>query len=420
MVFSITSLLILSLSISSIFLFVKDTFTAKASIIVEVKNASSEYQQLILSQNLVSTLKELAYTDVIYNEIRSSLGIEISNSELKDMIRVESITGAIIIDFYVNSNNPSLAKDIAESLVVSLTDFGNSYFISDSIQVLDFPYLPIHPDGPNKVLYIGASVIGALLFSFSIALVSGLVEKKILTKDDVELITDTPIIGSLLNYKYTRNKALTYGNHQIITNLLPESPISEEYYRIKSCIDLSTYSLDQKVISITSPIPGEGKTLIALNLASMYAKAEVKTILLDLNMYKQNISKALKIKSKTGILDSFSNKTIIDEHIKKENDFLDVLTFGDHTDEATDILLSNRFKDLLYYLKTKYDKVIIDTPALSHSHDGMIISLASDLTVLAVRSGVTEFSVLKKSISDLEDYNVNLVGIVLSNVNKYY
>lgn len=203
-------------------------------------------------------------------------------------------------------------------------------------------------------------------------------------------------------------------DYKAITSTNPHSPISEQYRKLRTAIDFSTFDKELKVLSLTSTFPGEGKTITCTNLATVYAQTKQKTLLIDMDLRKPKIHRVFNLSNKDGMSDFIINEHPIEKNIDKINDYLDVLVSGSKVPFPIEILVAGKMKEMINYLKTKYDKIIIDTPPLTSVADSTIISNFCDGTIFVVASRHTNGDIANEVLKQLKDTGANIVGGVLT------
>ncbi len=215
------------------------------------------------------------------------------------------------------------------------------------------------------------------------------------------------------------NKKLeTQLGYNIISEAEPLSVISEQYRKLRTNIEYSSFNEEFKIINITSTFKSEGKSVTALNLGAVYAQSGMKTLLIDMDVRRPKIHRAFKLSNTMGLTNIVTedlNPTDVIQHV---NDYLDVLPSGEKLPFPSEFLMSKKLQALLDDLKTKYDRIIIDTPPLTAVADASIISNIVDGTLLVVGSRRTNLENAKGAISQLKDNGGNILGAVLTRIRK--
>ena len=188
---------------------------------------------------------------------------------------------------------------------------------------------------------------------------------------------------------------------------------------------------DKKVILVTSCIPGEGKTDIAISLAQSIAEMGKSVILVDADIRKSVMASRLKVSSADKGLSHFlSGQCTLAEAIVATNvPKMHLILSGPETPNPTELLESRRFQGMLESMRGVYDYVIIDCPPLGLVIDAAIVGRHSDGAVIVVEAGKTKYRLVQNVKEKLENSGVSILGVVLNKVerknqkgyyNKYY
>ena len=216
----------------------------------------------------------------------------------------------------------------------------------------------------------------------------------------------------------TNAKLFVSGEYRVISSREPHSTVSEQYRKLRTNIDYSSFNDELKVINLTSSVPGEGKTVTALNLATVYSQSEIKTLVIDMDLRKPKIHRAFNISNSIGLAQTVINDMALEKTIYKASEFLHVLPAGDKLPFPSEFLLSKKLHALIETLKEKYDKIIIDCPPMTAVTDASIISKFSDGTALVIASRKTSADVASSVVKNLKENGANMIGAILTRVQK--
>ncbi len=206
--------------------------------------------------------------------------------------------------------------------------------------------------------------------------------------------------------------------YKVISSREPLSTIAEQYRKLRTNIDYSTFNDDLKVINLTSSFPGEGKTVTALNLATVYSQSEIKTLIIDMDLRKPKIHRAFTISNSVGLAQIVIKGTPHKEVIHKATEYLHVLPAGEKLPFPAEFLMSKKLKAFIEKLREEYDKIIIDCPPMTAVADASIISKFSDGTALVVGSRKTNVDVAQSVVKTLKENGANMIGGILTRVQK--
>ncbi len=207
-------------------------------------------------------------------------------------------------------------------------------------------------------------------------------------------------------------------NPYLVTATNPDSPVSEEYRKLKSMVVKLTKMDDfNNTILITSSLGGEGKSITALNLAITLAHEYDHTVLLvDVDFRQPSINKYLNIEADIGLGDCLLENRDLSEAIIKTNiGKLSILPAGKHITNPVEILLSDRMKEIMYELKERYTDryVILDAPPVLPFAETHHLASLVDGVIFVIKEGHAPLKSINESINLLKDSKI--LGIVYNN-----
>ncbi len=218
------------------------------------------------------------------------------------------------------------------------------------------------------------------------------------------------------------NRFIKNNNHNkpyhIISMNAPDSAIAEQYRKLHTNIDYSSFNKELKIINLTSSFPGEGKTVTVLNLAVVYSQANQKTLIIDMDLRKPKIHRAFNLSNTQGLTSVAIHGKDKSSVIQQISENLHVLPAGDKMPFPVEFLTSKQLQNVITELKGEYDKIIIDCPPMTAVTDASVISKLTDGTILIVTSRKTNEDVAKTVLKTLKDNGANVIGSVLTKVHR--
>lgn len=260
--------------------------------------------------------------------------------------------------------------------------------------------------GPNnKLNYVMAIIFGLglpLIYIFFIVLL----DNKINTPEDIERLTQIPLIGVVGKSKR--------GDKAILEQ--PSSLISESFRNIRTSLQFVFRNKNiegSKTILVTSSVSGEGKTFTAINMASVLALSGKKTVLLGLDLRRPKIHKTFDIDKEKGISNFISGNLPYSELIQSSSyTNLDIITSGTIPPNPSELLIGEQMDNFMQKLKQDYDFIILDTPPIGLVSDALNIINYADATIYLIRQHYTKkgmLGLINTKIQKGEIHNVNLV-----------
>ena len=174
-----------------------------------------------------------------------------------------------------------------------------------------------------------------------------------------------------------------------------------------------------RVINITSPIRGEGKSTVSINLAYTFAATKSRVLLIDMDLRLPSIAKKLNIEVKVGLTDyligSATKKDIIYSVEKYDN--WDVIFAGSIPPTPAELIGSDNMRNFIQTMKKSYDFIIIDLPPVNIVSDALVAKDIGDGYVVTIREGYSDKHSLADCIRQLDFLNCNILGFVMTDSN---
>lgn len=201
-------------------------------------------------------------------------------------------------------------------------------------------------------------------------------------------------------------------------NYYNASMYDEAIRSVRTNIQFSSLDKKNKVISITSTKPAEGKSTVIYKLAKSFADNGDKVILLDCDLRSPSISEIAGINDNVGITNYLTGKVNIQRAINKdrEQSNLDMIFTGPVPPNPAEILASETFKEFIEDLSKEYDYVFIDTPPVGLFTDASLVSTISDGVIFVIKSSDTKKEDISLALENLKKVDAHILGAVLTHM----
>lgn len=265
-------------------------------------------------------------------------------------------------------------------------------------------------------LFVGIGFIISLIIVF----IRTLFFEKVDNSRELKEVTGIAIVGEVVQTKLEKELSIAIESD-------PKSALAESFRSIRTNLQYLLGDLSEgKVIVISSTNPGEGKTFCSVNLAAILAKGGRRVILLELDLHKPKVQKALELDPIVGISTIMIGKTPITEAILSTSiDGLSVLLSGPIPPNPSELVVSKKMQDIIAYCKANYEFVIIDTPPLGLISDAQVLMKDADasLFVLNTRFPYRPAVNLAQEIitfNQLKNFGLILNGVKRTSSRYYY
>jgi len=223
-----------------------------------------------------------------------------------------------------------------------------------------------------------------ILLPIIVMLLLDFFNNRITERREVEKGTKAPLLGEL-----------SYNNKQknIIINPQSRSVLAEQFRLIRTNLQYLATDQKTKTILVTSFMSGEGKSFVSLNLAGSLVTGDKKVLLLELDLRKPKLSKYLNINgTQKGLTEYLVNSSVTIEDVITRlpgTNNIDIITSGPIPPNPTELLMSEKFNNLLASVKKQYDYVVIDSSPVGLVADAFLVGHAVDVTLFIIRHKYT-------------------------------
>ena len=233
---------------------------------------------------------------------------------------------------------------------------------------------------------------------------------------DIERETGVSVIGTLPESKELVNerKVLTFSGRRDSA-----SPVAEATRELRTNLRFVDIDNPPRAIVVTSPIPGDGKSTIAANLAMSLAAAGENVVLIDADLRRPMVADLFGLPAGGGLTDVLTDRAEITDvmHTIGTSGKLLVITAGKIPPNPSEVLGSQRMRELIANL-SKHAYVIIDSPPLLPVTDAAILATSADGAIVVVSAGKTTYDMMNKALLNLEKVSARALGVVLNKVPR--
>lgn len=274
------------------------------------------------------------------------------------------------------------------------------------------PLDPIKPEIP--IIYAIASALAAVV-SFLFLLIRYFLNNNISSVKELEKLINVPLLGTLPFYS-NEKLAVT----KLVISPSSKSAISESLRTIRTNMEFLSGANQNKVMTITSTVSGEGKTFVSVNLAAIIAFSEQKVCIVDLDMRKPKVHLAFGDDAGiNGVSTHLIGKCTLEECIRKTRvETLDYIPAGPNPPNPSELMLHKQYKVMIDNLKQKYDMVILDTPPVGLVTDAVLSMKNSDIQVYVMRSEYSKREYVKAIESLRKRNQFSNLTVVFNSVKK--
>ena len=325
-----------------------------------------------LKSSLNISLQDLKSQEAIFN---SKIGkVPEKEREFRGIERQQQIVEALYL--YLLQKREENAMALAANL--------------PSAKIVDKAYGSNAPIFPKPRMYYLAAIALGLLIPFGIIYLIFLLDNKVHSRKDVEAVVKAPILGDIPKSKEMK---------KLVVSKNDRTSTAESFRLLRTNINfmLANVETEAKTIFVTSTLGGEGKTFIAINIATVLALSNKKVLLIGGDIRKPRIAEYLGIEVNKGLTHYLMDQKLQVSDIidKVEEGNFDLVSSGIIAPNPSELLMNGRFEDVLAYGKEHYDYVIVDTAPINIVTDTLLLSKQSDLFIYVIRANFLDKRLLE-------------------------
>jgi exopolysaccharide transport family protein len=319
----------------------------------------------------------------------------------------------------------SSAKSMYEAFLSKLNQTQDQQGIqTPDARIISRAEVPGSPSYPNKVLVMGVAIPGGLLLGLMLAFMMERLDSGFRTTFQIESLLGFPVLATIPEVFPSDKDKTPNPADRIIDR--PMSSYSESIRGLQLALTLSNVDKQPKVIAVTSSVPGEGKTTIAVSLARLAARSGLKTVIVDGDLRRPTVVSTMDIGPPAfGIVEVIMGSHSLDQCLFKDSrsDAL-VLACGKKPVSPSDLLSSQSMKNTIAQLSKAFDIVIIDSAPVLPVNDTKMLAQLVDTVLFVTRWEKTPREGVTNALRALSDVHAPIAGIALARADmkrfQYY
>ncbi|MCK5891404.1 polysaccharide biosynthesis tyrosine autokinase [Aeromicrobium sp.] len=264
------------------------------------------------------------------------------------------------------------------------------------------------PTSPVWAWYLLSGAAAGLLLGILVALARSGAPAVVGTADDAKSLTDAPVLGTVAQDP-------DMSQHPLLSQLESNHPRRESMRILRTNLQFLDVDAPQQVITITSALPGEGKSTTSASLAIALAETGRRVLLIDGDLRKPRLDTLFGLERTVGLTTTLVGRVSAESAIQSTRTAgLDVLTTGTLPPNPSELLQTDAMLNLVGQLSQSYDLVLIDGPPLLAVTDGALLAALSDGALVVVRHGRTRLDELKGAAERLHAVGARVLGTVIT------
>jgi len=408
-------------------------YQAKVQLFVSTPSTALDLSALVqgssFSQQRVKSYAQIINGPETLKPVITELHLPYTYEQLAKKVTATAPLDTVLISVTVSNANPSLAVNIANAIGRQFAITANNLEVASPkslstvtpasavrVSMVKNALLPTSPASPKKALNLLLGLILGFGLGIGLSILRILFDNTVKREIDLD---ETTVLAAIAFDPLSETKPL-------ITQISRYAPRTESFRQFRTNLQYARPENPPKVIAITSAIPGEGKTTTSINLAISFATSGVKTLLIEGDMRRPRMLEYMGLGKKAAGLSEILSGKMPGEIASRVNevttvfgeDNLSVITSGTIPPNPAELLDSEAFVQLLEYVKTQYEFIVIDCPPALLVADASIIATRTEGVVIVTRIAKTKINQFLGARENLMTVGVNVLGAVMNMIPR--
>lgn len=397
-------------------------YTASSKLYFTMPDSGSSAQITSGSSYAMSQMPSyaaLATQPVLLKKVIAEEGLDTTPKQLAGQVTATVEKDTVLLDLSVTDPDPQQAAAIANSVSKHLRQqtkdlaptTENGTTLVAAAQVADAEP-PKHASSPNTRRNAAAGLLAGLFVAVAWVLARRGLDSRVRDADAVAEVSAVPVLGQV-----RRNSPANA--HARMMYATPDRPEAEDFRRLRSAVKHSAPDGRGTVLTVSSPRAGGGATTTVLNLGIAAAETGMRVLLVDADLHTPDLAAYTGVPDTRGLTDLVAGTVGPAEAVKPLiPGSVDVLTHGTRDALPGQVLDSPAMDLLLTELRTRYDLVVVDTPATRTASDAATLAPKTDGLVLVVDVPTSRRRDLRQALDAMQRLKVTVLGVVLNRAEE--
>lgn len=372
------------------------------------------FNQQAAVQAQVSTFAELINAPEITARVQRDLepGVDLSLAALRSRISADAPAQQSIIDVNAVDGSAEVAAKIANSAAAAFIDYvqrlktpADGSVPTVKLTATSVAAAPAAPQSPDAVLNVALGVLLGLLGGIALAVVRDVLDNRVKSADALARIAGKPSLAVVVDDPSADRRPVASGNAR-----------AESFRQLRANLQFANLDSHPRVIAVCSSLPAEGKTLTAVNLASVLAETGFTVCLVDADLRRPTAAALLGLPGRIGLTNVLIKQIGLEDALQSASSNLYLLASGPTPPNPSEVLASSTVREVIRSLLDRFDYVILDTAPLLPVADGSEVAALADGCLLVSRHKVSTEPQVTRAVGVLRNVDATLLGVVLNRV----
>lgn len=398
-------------------------YRCEVTFTIQVSSSGSgtgyNYYNKTVAEQLGKTFPYLINSDYMYSRLKKELGVGYINGS----ISAETVENTNLFTMRVVSNSASDAMAILQAAINVYPEVADYVIGSTSMNLLTEPTEPTAPyNGINAASELIKGVLMGFAAGVAVLLVCAMLRNTVRESEDIRNKLNQSCLATLPRVTFKKRTNGMADNSVTILNPRVPSAFQESIRGLRLKLLRKMEGEGCRAILVTSTMPGEGKTTVSTNLALALSKNGAQVILIDMDLRRPSVKKALGVTTPSNGLVELRERKVasLGACLNRIEGTTLTLLAGDIPRKSTRPISARWMKNLIDTLRSQADYIIVDTPPTGLLADSANIANAVDCAVYVIGAGGVETPQILDGLQTLSESGVGVIGCVLNGVQTSY
>lgn len=395
------------------------TYEARTTLLVVQRQNEGVVQlnDLQTAERLANTFSRLVTLRPVLDRSIQEGSLPFDATELEKRVGVTNPRGTQLLEVTARASNADLAARMSNTVARAFISSNEAALTSrpGQVSVVEEALPPRDPVSPRPLVNAALGVLLLAVAAVAVIVAGEYLDDTVKSGEDAVERTGLPILARIEQFGRLNN-----AREQLQAANRPRSTIAEAYRAARTnlsyAIDLGH---DRRLVLVTSPGPGEGKTTTTANLAVVFGLAGHRVCVVDTDLRRPTIHKVFGIDNTKGLTTLLlAREPDIDRTIVRSlYTNVTVLPSGPLPPNPSELLGSARMQEILDGLRERFDVVLMDSPPALVVTDASVLGMLADGLVIVARAGKTRMGELQATITELAQTGRPIAGLMLNRVS---
>ena len=400
---------LIAVSIYSIFVTPQYASSTRLFISADKSNTAEAYAGGAFVTQQMASYAQLATSRELMTRVIDKTGVSYGPDQLAGKISAVATPLQVLLDITVTDTNATRAQQLASTtadelakLIEEIENKGGTQTVKAT--VVDPASFSTVPVTPNWTLNLAVAGVLGLVIGTGVALIRDLMDNSIKNASDITKDHDLPVMASVAFDK-------SVSKERAVAEF--DTPRAEAFRMLRTNLQFLDIDVHMKSLLITSPLPQDGKTSTAVNLAVAVAQTGRRVLIVDGDLRRPSVASVMGLPGNVGLTNVLVGQTDLQTALQHDSSTgVTVLASGPLPPNPSEILQSQATHELFRRLENMFDLMIVDAPPLLPLADPAVLSVEVDGVIIVIRHGKTTRDQLRQSVERLRSVGARVFGVV--------